>query len=87
MIEFTDKKINENDVRCISGNVWNEACEKETDKYLEGGLWVCFCASCIGHTRAQMFENAGVNYICDKYGEFWLERADAELGTRHYRLK
>lgn len=87
MIKIENRIVNKADVRCISSNVWNEKCEEETDKYLEEGLWVCFVADCIGHTRAQIFENNGVDYITNKYGEYWLQAAESELGTRHYRLR
>ena len=87
MIERVEKKVNEKDVVCISSNYFDEECERETSKALEDGLWVMFCASCIGHTRALIFENSGEHYIANKFGEYWIEAAKNNWGHTCFRLR
>ena len=58
-LTFESRPINKTDRRCVSSNDFGKQCEQQTDEYIEQGLWVTFCADCIGHTRAMMFENAG----------------------------
>ena len=86
MIERVDKKVNPKDVVCISSNYFDEKCKSETDKAIEEGLWVCFAANCIGHTRAIIFENAGEGYLADTYGEYWIEAVKG-AHTTYFRLK
>ena len=87
MIERTEKTVNPKDVVCVSSNYFSESCENMTDKALEDGLWVMFCADCIGHTRAKIFECSGEKYIADKYGEYWLEAAKNDWGHTCFRLR
>lgn len=82
-----ERNINSKDTRCVSSNYFSEKCERQTDEWIEQGLWVCFCADCIGHTRAAMFEREGERYLVEKYGEENLQAVKDEYGERYFRLK
>ena len=84
---YTERKINSNDTRCVSSNQFNEKCKRQADEWMEQGFWVGFCADCIGHTRAAMFENDGERYLVEKYGEYNLQAVKTEYGMRYYRLR
>lgn len=71
--------------RCVSSNYFSDKCKEQTDEWIKQGLWVTFCADCIGHTRAQMFENDGERYLQDKYGDA-IQKVRSEYGARYYRL-
>lgn len=81
------RKIDRNDVRVVSSNYWDPECERETVRHIEEGLWVCFIADCIGHTRAVMFENDGERFLVKKYGDCLQVAEDEDLGSVCYRLR
>ena len=62
-------KIERSKTKCISGNYFSENCKQEALKAIEQGYWVYFSADCIGHTRAEMFERDGREFLIEKYGE------------------
>ena len=86
-LTFESRPINKNDTRCVSSNYFGDKCKKQTDEYIEDGLWVTFCADCIGHTRARMFENEGERYLVEKYGESNLQAVCNDYGSKYYRLR
>lgn len=81
--------IDEKNVKCISSNWFSPKCEQETKEALEKGMWVWFGASCIGHTRAAMFERAGERFVNDTFGEANIQKAIPNNGyiSAYYRLK
>ena len=83
------RPIDETMVRCISSNYFSVKCEEETVKALEQGKWVTFCASCIGHTRAAIFESAGERFVLERYGETNIQKVypNNGYGSAYFRLR
>lgn len=67
---------------CVSSNYFGDREKAKTDEALAAGKWVSFCADCIGHTRAAMFENNGEQYVKTKHPDAVVFKDD--YGVRHF---
>ncbi len=69
---------------CVSSNYFGDREEAKTDEALAAGKWVCFCADCIGHTRAAMFESNGERYVMKNHPDALVHVSD--YGTRYFHV-
>lgn len=70
----------------IASNYLDDESKAKAREALESGKTIHFCATCIGHTRAQILEAGGANYIKSLYGKDRVEEI-YEDGYFYYRLK
>lgn len=77
-------KFDSNNTQCVGSNRFGDREEAKTDELLAAGYWVCFCADCIGHTRAAMFERDGERYVMKKHPDALIHVSD--YGTRYFHV-
>lgn len=68
-------------------NTWGEEEKAEIASLLEKGYWVHLGSTAIGHTRAWMTEQDGLDWVRSEYGDR-LEEAEREgYGWTYCRLR
>ena len=89
MIEYEPRKMDESQCKEIyTLNTWTDELKAQARKYLEDGYWVHFGSSCIGHTMAEIVENAGMRWVREEYGESNVQEAKRDGWSYWYiRLK
>ena len=82
------RKINSKDIKSFYVlNTWDDETKKKVRAALETGAWVQLGSSALGHTRAWMTEQDGLNWVKAEYGETLQFAVDALFGRECFRLR
>ena len=64
------RQINDNDIkRFYVLNTWDDETKQKIRDALETGVWVHLGSTAIGHTRAEITEWEGLNWLKNEFGD------------------